>query len=195
MRVNIEHVRKIQEERKKINSVPLEQIEWYKNGKKIDIDPKTIKEFQFMGLNNTDFIISNFYRYKGRVLPGSVSEEQELFTEKYKVLLDSPLLNGHPGWSQDEIPVGDSDKGFVPYYIDAADFVERIKYLRERGVTKAQCKSHMFKELEKKLDDEGMIRCWSEWNGLIEVAFGNFDIDSTNPVVRKAIERMKDKSL
>jgi len=67
MRVDIEHVRKIQVERMKINKVPFEQIEWYEDGKKVKMDPKVVKEFSFIGLNNTDFITSEIYkedRYK-----------------------------------------------------------------------------------------------------------------------------------
>lgn len=67
MKINIEHVRKIQEERKKINSVPLEQIEWYENGIKVDINPETITDFLCTELNNIDFIISNIYRHKGQI--------------------------------------------------------------------------------------------------------------------------------
>jgi len=62
MRVNIEHVRKIQAERMKINKSHLKDIEWYENGKKIEISPKKIEEFRFIGLNNLDFILSGFYK-------------------------------------------------------------------------------------------------------------------------------------
>lgn len=66
MRVDIEHVRKIQEERMKINKVPLEQIEWYEDGKKVEIDPGIIDDFLYTGLNNTDFIIGKVYKQKDR---------------------------------------------------------------------------------------------------------------------------------
>jgi hypothetical protein len=62
MRVDIEHVRKIQAERMKINKEDLENIEWYEDGKKLEISPKVIKDFLFTGLNNTDFILSNCYK-------------------------------------------------------------------------------------------------------------------------------------
>lgn len=62
MRVDIEQVRKIQEERMKINKMDLEDIEWYEGGKKIEISPKVIEDFKFCGLNNTDFIISEVYK-------------------------------------------------------------------------------------------------------------------------------------
>jgi hypothetical protein len=64
MRVDIERVRKIQEERTKINKADLEDIEWYEDGKKLEISPKVIEDFKFIGLNNTDFIISNYYLEK-----------------------------------------------------------------------------------------------------------------------------------
>ncbi len=64
MRVDIEHVRKIQKERMEINSILLEEIEWYEDGKKLDIDKSVIDDFLFTGLNNTDFIISEMYKEK-----------------------------------------------------------------------------------------------------------------------------------
>ena len=62
MRIDIEHVRKIQEERMKINNVPIKQIEWYEDGKKVEMDSKIIEDFIYTGLNNTDFIISEMYK-------------------------------------------------------------------------------------------------------------------------------------
>ena len=64
MRIDIEHVRKIQEERMKINTVPFKQIEWYEDGKKVNISPKIAEDFLFTGLNNIDFIISEMYKDK-----------------------------------------------------------------------------------------------------------------------------------
>jgi len=69
MRVDIEHVRKLQEEKMKINSVNIKDIEWYEDGEKVDIDPKTLEDFKFTGLSNTDFITSEAYKEKNGLTP------------------------------------------------------------------------------------------------------------------------------
>jgi len=61
MRIDIEHVRKIQEERLRINKLKLEEIEWYENGKRVEVDPKDAEDFKFTGLCNTDFVTMNFF--------------------------------------------------------------------------------------------------------------------------------------
>ncbi len=61
MRVDFEHVRKLHKERMKINQLDFEDIEWYENGEKVEIDPKIAKDFKFTGLNNTDFVTIGFF--------------------------------------------------------------------------------------------------------------------------------------
>lgn len=56
MKINIEDVLKLRDERTKINEVPLHLIEWYKDGKKVEISESNIKDFLFTGLSNMDFI-------------------------------------------------------------------------------------------------------------------------------------------
>lgn len=46
----------------KINRIKLEDIEFFENGMKLDIPKKTVKSFIFCGLNNIDFITSDFYK-------------------------------------------------------------------------------------------------------------------------------------
>lgn len=55
MRVDVEHVLKLQAERKKINDLDFDEIEWYKDGKKVEIDPEVKEEFKFTGLTNICF--------------------------------------------------------------------------------------------------------------------------------------------
>jgi hypothetical protein len=62
MRVDVEYVRKLQEERMKINRMNFKDIEWYENGKKVEVSPQIIDDFEFTGLNNTDFITSEVYK-------------------------------------------------------------------------------------------------------------------------------------
>ena len=61
MKVAIEYIEWIAEERAKINRAELEDIEFFKEGMKLDISQKKINEFKFCGLNNIDFILSGFY--------------------------------------------------------------------------------------------------------------------------------------
>ena len=60
-RVDIEYVMYLIEERNKINSLNLEEIEFYFGNKKLDIPEEVIEEFMFTGLNNTDFIVTEYY--------------------------------------------------------------------------------------------------------------------------------------
>ena len=62
MRVDIEHVLKLQAERRKINELDLNDIEWYEDGKKVEVSPKVIEEFKFTGLCNTDFITMDIFK-------------------------------------------------------------------------------------------------------------------------------------
>ena len=62
MEVSIEYIRWIQEERAKINRIDLKDIVFFENGKVVDIPQKVIDDFAFTGLNNIDFIWSDFYK-------------------------------------------------------------------------------------------------------------------------------------
>jgi hypothetical protein len=188
MRIDIEHVRKIQEERMKINSVPIEQIEWYEDGKKVEIDPKVIEDFVYTGLNNTDFIISEMYKEKrhAQIIPDT----------EYKELFEDQRIVGQAGCSMGELGSGATGLGPQPYLVDAEEFIKRIKSLRLKGMTKEQCKDYVLEELKKKIGSGGMSKTWYEWESLIEVGFGNLITDCANPVVRNVIEIMKhNKSL
>ena len=60
-RVDIEDVLRLQQKQAEINKLEFKDIEWYKNGEKIEIDQKIIDQFDFTGMNNIDFIISGYY--------------------------------------------------------------------------------------------------------------------------------------
>jgi len=66
MKVAIEYIEWLVEERAKINRAELDKIEFYKDGMRINIDRDIIKDFTFTGLNNIDFITSGFYE-KGSI--------------------------------------------------------------------------------------------------------------------------------
>lgn len=59
-RVDVETVMRIYEERRAINSIPLEEVEWYKDGKPMEIRPGAVEDFKFTGLSNTDFILCDY---------------------------------------------------------------------------------------------------------------------------------------
>ena len=56
MRVNVEDVVRITKLRKAINSLPFKSIDWYKDGKKLQVSKEDKDEFHFTGLSNCDFI-------------------------------------------------------------------------------------------------------------------------------------------
>ena len=64
MRVDIEKILKIEEERAKINRLNFREIEWYENGKKIDIPSRIKSEWETTGLNNVDFVLTGYIYWK-----------------------------------------------------------------------------------------------------------------------------------
>jgi hypothetical protein len=62
--VNIEDVWNMMKRRQRINHPPLEEIEWYQNGKKVEINKDVMEHFAFTGLNNIDFITTGYYKKK-----------------------------------------------------------------------------------------------------------------------------------
>lgn len=61
-RVDVEEVFRLQDERRKINALKLEEIDFYEDGKKVSIDKKILDDFRFCGLSNVDFVDSGFYK-------------------------------------------------------------------------------------------------------------------------------------
>lgn len=60
MKIAIEYVEWLIEEKSKINRVPLKDLELFENGMKLDIPKKVIDDFDYTGLSNVDFILSDF---------------------------------------------------------------------------------------------------------------------------------------
>jgi hypothetical protein len=56
VRIDIEDVFKLQEQRAEINKGMVSEKEFYKNGKKVDIPKAELDEWDFTGLNNSDFV-------------------------------------------------------------------------------------------------------------------------------------------
>ena len=61
MKATIEYIQWLQYERMRINATPLEEIEFSENGARVIIDKKLIEEFEIIGLNNMDYILSGYY--------------------------------------------------------------------------------------------------------------------------------------
>ncbi len=60
MKIAIEYVEWLMEEKSKINRQKLGDIELFENGMKLDIPQKVIDDFELTGLSNVDFILSDF---------------------------------------------------------------------------------------------------------------------------------------
>ncbi len=60
MKIAIEYVEWLMEEKSKINRQKLDDIELFENGTKLDIPQKVIDDFELTGLSNVDFILSDF---------------------------------------------------------------------------------------------------------------------------------------
>ncbi len=60
--VSVEEILLMQEERAKINRIPLNEILFFENGKPLKIPDKIVEDFEFTGLNNIDFITSGAYK-------------------------------------------------------------------------------------------------------------------------------------
>jgi hypothetical protein len=62
MKVDINYVKYLREELGKINRLDIGDIEWYNGEEKIEVDPKHLKHWRFVGLNNTDFATMEFWK-------------------------------------------------------------------------------------------------------------------------------------
>ncbi len=61
MRIDYEDILAHAEERAEFNRPALTEIEFYKDGKRVDIPESVLSEFKFTGLNNIDFFTSDFF--------------------------------------------------------------------------------------------------------------------------------------
>ena len=56
MIINVEEVEELRARMAEINDVPLDEIEWHKDGKKLDINKKDIEFWKYVGLSNLYFL-------------------------------------------------------------------------------------------------------------------------------------------
>ena len=60
IKIAVEEVMRIQKERLAINKLNFSDIVWTYAGKPLEIPQKLLDDFELCGLNNMDFITSNF---------------------------------------------------------------------------------------------------------------------------------------
>ena len=61
MRVDVEDVLALYDERKRINQCPLRDIEWYEKGVKLTYSETILRGWQLTGLSNVDFIVCGLH--------------------------------------------------------------------------------------------------------------------------------------
>jgi hypothetical protein len=69
--VSIEEIRRIYDRIAEINNYDLKDIIWTENDSVIVIDPRVIECFKYVGLSNTYFIETEFYKAR----PGDFNED------------------------------------------------------------------------------------------------------------------------
>ena len=62
MRVDVERIKELKKELNDINIEILEDIDFYENDRIVVIDKKLLDEWGYIGLNNTDFITTGYYK-------------------------------------------------------------------------------------------------------------------------------------
>jgi tyrosine-protein phosphatase YwqE len=62
MRVDIERVRELKAELRKINDCKLEDLQIFESGKEVVPNPELLASWKYTGLNNTDYILMEYYK-------------------------------------------------------------------------------------------------------------------------------------
>lgn len=62
MRIDIEDIRKLLDEKQKFNKLDLDDVEFYENGEKLNIPKEIYDNWFYIGLNNLDFISTGYYK-------------------------------------------------------------------------------------------------------------------------------------
>ena len=64
IKVSVEDIKEAQNERVRINNTNIHEIDFYEDGKKLNINNEILDKFCYTGLSNTYFILSGFYKEK-----------------------------------------------------------------------------------------------------------------------------------
>ena len=62
MRVHVEDVRELKRKLDKMNKIPIEDIEFYENDKRIYFSNTCLQDWQYVGLTNQEFILTDYYK-------------------------------------------------------------------------------------------------------------------------------------
>jgi len=62
MRIDIEEIQLLKKRLREFNRLSIYDMEFYENGEKLDISKQILKEWEFVDLNNSDFIDSEFWK-------------------------------------------------------------------------------------------------------------------------------------
>ena len=57
IRIDVEDVIEFHKRRAYWDSVPIQDVEFFENGAKIEVDPEIINEWRFIGLSNDYFVL------------------------------------------------------------------------------------------------------------------------------------------
>lgn len=60
--IAIEEIQELQKRRLEINKLDINDIVFTEKGQPLVVNEKILEDFKFTGLNNTDFITSEFYK-------------------------------------------------------------------------------------------------------------------------------------
>jgi len=60
MIIDIREVERLEERRRQINSIPLEDIVWVKDGEPVPVTTEQLEHFKYTGLNNINFVTMGF---------------------------------------------------------------------------------------------------------------------------------------
>ena len=66
MKINIEDIKDLIRKKRRFNRLKLKNIIFYENGKKLNIPPEVIEEWEITGLNNVDFVDVEFWKARNR---------------------------------------------------------------------------------------------------------------------------------
>lgn len=61
MKVDIDKVNLLLDQIAEINRIPFSEIEWQQQGRTLDISEEILERWKYIGLNNTEFVGSEFY--------------------------------------------------------------------------------------------------------------------------------------
>ena len=62
MRVDIERVRKLKAEIAEINRIPLDELEIYENGVRVEIPEPVLRDWKFVGLSNVALMEVEYWK-------------------------------------------------------------------------------------------------------------------------------------